>query len=192
MNEKEMMKQLQDLRAGMKEEEANAFLVQVTNMAEVFYTSAIALSRFGNMFQGKNPQEPEKCEEEDDDWDEDDIEYMDATVLYAVPGKGVQLMEEEEAMSRFPDFEDEQTFRCVEIAENLFLHYMEHTWESEDDITITDSVYIARVGDDGGECEELTAMDFLTAMHFLNQHAMTITDETGRIVCGYWLPKKED
>ena len=27
MNEKEMMKQLQDLRAGMKEEEANAFFV---------------------------------------------------------------------------------------------------------------------------------------------------------------------
>ena len=124
MNEKEMMKQLQDLRAGMKEEEANAFLVQITNMAEVFYTSAIALSRFCNMFQGKNPQGSEEGEEEGDEWDEDDIEYMDATVLYAVPGKGVQLMEEEEAMSRFPDFEDEQTFRCVEIAENLFLHYM--------------------------------------------------------------------
>lgn len=192
MNGKEMMKQLQDLRAGMKEEEANAFLVQVTNMAEVFYTSAIALSKLYNMFQGKAPQEPEKCEEEDDDWDEDDIEYMDATVLYAVPSKGVQLMEEEEAMSRFPGFEDEQTFHCVEIAEDLVLHYMEHTWESEDDITITDPVYIARVSDDGVECEELTAVDFLTAMHFLNQHAMTITDETGRTVCGYWLPKKED
>lgn len=192
MNEKEIMKQLQDLRAGMKEEEANTFLVQVTNIAEVFYTSAIALSRFCNMFQGKNPQEPEKFEEEDDNWEEDDIEYMDVTVLYAVPGKGVQLMEEEEAMSRFPSFEDEQTFHCVEIAEDLVLHYMEHTWESEDDITITDPVYIARVGDDGSECEELTAMDFLTAMLFLDQHAMTITDETGRIVCGYWLPKKED
>ena len=127
MNEKEMMKQMQDLRASMKEEDANAFLVQVAKMAEVFYTSAIALTKLCNMFQGKEPQEPEKCEEGDDDWDEDDIEYMDATVLYAVPGKGVQLMEEEEAMSRFPDFEDEQTFHCVEIAENLFLHYMEHT-----------------------------------------------------------------
>lgn len=192
MNEKEMMKQLQELRAGMKEEEANTFLVQVTNMAEVFYTSAIALFRFCNMFQRKDPQEPEKCEEEDDDWDKDDIEYMDATVLYAVPSKGVQLMREEEAMSRFPGFEDEQTFHCVEITEDLFLHYMEHTWESEDDITITDPVYIARVGDDGVECEELTAMDFLTAMLFLNRHVMTITDETGRTVCGYWLAKKED
>ena len=192
MNEKEMMKQLQDLRASMEEETANALLVEVAKMAEVFYTSAIALSKLYNMFQGKNPQGSEEGEEEGDEWDEDDIEYMDATVLYAVPGKGVQLMEEEEAMSRFPDFEDEQTFRCVEIAENLFLHYMEHTWESEDDITITDPVYIARVGDDGGECEELTAVDFLTAMFFLNQHAMTITDGTGRIVYGYWLPKKED
>ena len=192
MNEKEMMKQLQDLRTSMKEEEANAFLIQVTNMAEVFYTSAIALSRFCNMFQGKDPQESEECEEEGDEWNEDATEYMDATVLYAVPGKGVQLMEEEEAMSRFPGFEDEQTFHCVEIAENLFLHYMEHTWESEDDITITDPVYIARVRDDGVECEELTAMDFLAAMLFLNQHAMTITDETGRTVCGYWLPKEEN
>ena len=144
------------------------------------------------MFQGKEPQESEECEEEGDEWNEDATEYMDATVLYAVPGKGVQLMEEEEAMSRFPGFEDEQTFHCVEIAENLFLHYMEHTWESEDDITITDPVYIARVRDDGVECEELTAMDFLAAMLFLNQHAMTITDETGRTVCGYWLPKEEN
>lgn len=192
MNEKEMMKQLQDLRASMKEEKANALLVEVAKMADVFYTSAIALSKLYYMFHGKNLQEPEKCEEADDDWDEDNIEYMDATVLYAVPGKGVQLMEEEEAMSRFPGFEDEQTFHCVEIAKNLFLHYMEHTWEGEDDITITDSVYIARVSDDGVECEELTAMDFLAAMLFLDQHAMTITDETGRTVCGYWLPKKED
>lgn len=192
MNEKEIMKQLHDLRARMEEEAANALLVEVAKMAEVFYTSAIALSKLYNMFQGKAPQEPEKFEEEDDNWDEDDIEYMDATVLYAVPGKGVQLMEEEEAMSRFPDFEDEQTFHCVEIAEDLVLHYMEHTWESEDDITITDPVYIARVSDDRGECEELTAMDFLTAMFFLDQHAMTITGETGRTVYGYWLPKKED
>ena len=144
MNEKELMKQLQDLRASMEEEAANALLVEVAKMAEVFYTSTIALSKLYNMFQGKAPQEPEKREEEDDDWDEDDIEYMDATVLYAVPGKGVQLMEEEEAMSRFPGFEDEQTFHCVEIAEDLFLHYMEHTWESENDITITDHVYLSQ------------------------------------------------
>ena len=49
MNEKEMMKQLQDLRASMEEEAANALLVEVAKMAEVFYTSAIALSRFCNI-----------------------------------------------------------------------------------------------------------------------------------------------
>ena len=166
MNEKEMMKQLQDLRASMEEEAANALLVEAAKMADVFYTSAIALSKLYNMFHGKNLQEPEKCEEEDDDWDEDDIEYMDATVLYAVPGKGVQLMEEEEAMSRFPGFEDAQTFHCVEIAENLFLHYMEHTWEIEDDITITDPVYIARVGDDGANAKNSLPWIFLLLCSF--------------------------
>lgn len=71
-----------------------------------------------------------------DDWDEDDMACMDATVLFAVPGKPVQLMTEEDALSKFPGFDDEQTFYCVEIGDHLFLHYMEHTWESEDDITI--------------------------------------------------------
>ena len=119
---------------------------------------------------------------------------MDATVLFAVPGKPVQLMTEEEALSKFPGFDDEQTFYCVEIGDHLFLHYMEHTWESEGDITITAPVYIARVNDDETECEELTAMDFLAAMTFLNDHFVTITGEDGKTVYGYWLPKekKED
>ena len=116
---------------------------------------------------------------------------MDATVLFAVPGKPVQLMTEEDALSMFPGFDDEQTFYCVEIGDHLFLHYMEHTWESEEDITITAPVYIARVNDDETECEELTAMDFLAAMIFLNDHCVTITSEDGKTICGYWLPKEE-
>ena len=56
---------------------------------------------------------------------------IDATVLFAVPGKPVQLMTEEDALSKFPGFDDEQTFYCVEIGNHLFLHYMEHTWERE-------------------------------------------------------------
>ena len=68
---------------------------------------------------------------------------------------------------------------------------MEHAWESEDDITITAPVYIARVNDDETECEELTAMDFLAAMIFLNDHCVTITSEDGKTICGYWLPKEE-
>ena len=119
---------------------------------------------------------------------------IDATVLFAVPGKPVQLMTEEDALSKFPGFDDEQTFYCVEIGDRLFLHYMEHTWESEEDITITAPVYIARVNDDETECEELTAMDFLAAMIFLNDHFVAITGEDGKTVYGYWLPKekKED
>ena len=119
---------------------------------------------------------------------------MDATVLFAVPGKPVQLMTEEDVLSKFPGFDDEQTFYCVEIGDHLFLHYMEHSWESEDDITITAPVYIARVNDDETECEELTAMDFLAAMIFLNEHFVAITGEDGKTICGYWLPKekKED
>ena len=103
-------------------------------------------------------------------------------------------MTEEDALSKFPGFDDEQTFYCVEIGDRLFLNYMEHTWESEEDITITDPVYIARVNDDETECEELTAMDFLAAMIFLNDHFAAITDEDGKTICGYWLPKekKED
>ena len=56
MNEKEMMKQMQDLRASMKEEDANAFLVQVAKMAEVFYTSAIALTSSAICFRGRSPR----------------------------------------------------------------------------------------------------------------------------------------
>ena len=60
-----------------------------------------------------------------DDWDEDDMACMDATVLFAVPGKPVQLMTEEEALSKFPGFfDDEQKFYCVEIGDHLFLHYL--------------------------------------------------------------------
>lgn len=105
---------------------------------------------------------------------------MDATVLFAVPGKPVQLMTEEDALSEFPGFDDEQTFYCVEIGDHLFLHYIEHTWESEEDITITAPVYIARVNDDETECAELTAMDFLAAMIFLNYHSGADRSESGR------------
>ena len=146
------------------------------------------------MLQGKKNPWDTKNFEDMDDWDEDDMACMDATVLFAVPGKPVQLMTEEDALSKFPGFDDEQTFYCVEIGDNLFLHYMEHTWEIEEDITITAPVYIARVNDDETECEELTAMDFLAAMIFLNDHCVTITGEDGKTICGYWLPKvkKED
>lgn len=119
---------------------------------------------------------------------------MDATVLFAIPGKPVQLMPEEDALAKFSGFDDEQMFYCIEIGDHLFLHYIEHTWESENDITITAPVYIARVNDDETECEELTARDFLAAMTLLNDHFAAITGEGGKTIGGYWLlkEKKED
>lgn len=192
MTEKEMMNQMQNLLGiGKKPSEKEAAAVA---LAEMFCDSAIVLTRISSLLQGKKNPWDTKNFEDADDWDEKYMACMDATVLFAVPGKPVQLMTEEEALSKFPGFDDEQTFYCVEIGDHLFLHYMEHTWESEDDITITSSVYIARVNDDETECEELTAMDFLAAMTFLNDHFVTITGEDGKTVYGYWLPKekKED
>ena len=193
MSEKEMMQNLLGIRKKPSEKEAAAIELadSVDELAEMFCDSAIVLSRIASLLQGKkNPWDTKNFE----DMDEDDMACMDATVLFAVPGKPVQLMTEEDALSKFPGFDDEQTFYCVEIGDHLFLHYMEHTWQSEEDITITAPVYIARVNDDETECEELTAMDFLAAMIFLNEHFVTITGEDGKTICGYWLPKekKED
>ena len=193
MSEKEMMQNLLGIRKKPSEKEAAAIELadSVDELAEMFCDSAIVLSRIASLLQGKkNPWDTKNFE----DMDEDDMACMDATVLFAVPGKPVQLMTEEDALSKFPGFDDEQTFYCVEIGDHLFLHYMEHTWQSEEDITITAPVYIARVNDDETECEELTAMDFLAAMIFLNEHFVAITGEDGKTVYGYWLPKekKED
>ena len=196
MSEKEMMQQMQNLlgiRKKPSEKEAAEIELadSVDELAEMFCDSAIVLSRIASLLQGKNNPWDTKNFEDMDDWDEEDMACMDATVLFAVPGKPVQLMTEEDALSKFPGFDDEQTFYCVEIGDHLFLHYTEHTWESEDDITITAPVYIARVNDDETECEELTAMDFLAAMIFLNEHFVTITGEDVKTICGYWLPKEE-
>ena len=174
MSEKEMMQNLLGIRKKPSEKEAAAIELadSVDELAEMFCDSAIVLSRIASLLQGKkNPWDTKNFE----DMDEDDMACMDATVLFAVPGKPVQLMTEEDALSKFPGFDDEQTFYCVEIGDHLFLHYMEHTWQSEEDITITAPVYIARVNDDETECEELTAMDFLAAMIFLKNHFVTIT-----------------
>lgn len=132
------------------------------------------------------------CLQEDSDLrDVDDIGLMDATVLYAVPGVPVQLLTEEEALSRFPGFEEEQTFHCFAIQEHLYLYYMECAWESEDEITITAPVFVSRVSDDEAESVGLTARDFVAAIAFLNDHTTTLTDETGAAGCGFWLPKED-
>ena len=132
------------------------------------------------------------CLQEDNDLrDVEDIGHMDATVLYAVSGVPAQLMTEEEALSSFPGFEEEQTFHCFEIQEHLYLYYMECAWESEDEITITAPVFVSRVSDDKAESVELAARDFVAAIAFLNDHTTTLADETGTAGCGFWLPKED-
>ena len=132
------------------------------------------------------------CLQEDSELrDVEDIGYMDATVLYAVPGVPAQLLTEEEALSNFPGFEEEQTFHCFEIQEHLYLYYMECAWEREEEITITAPVFVSRVSDDETESVELYARDFVAAIAFLNDHTTTLADETGTAGCGFWLPKED-
>ena len=147
MTEKEMMKQMQDLlgirkKPSEKEAAAIALADSVDELAEMFCDSAIVLSRISSLLQEKKNPWNTKNFEDMDDWDEDDMACMDATVLFAVPGKPVQLMTEEDALSKFPGFDDEQTFYCVEIGDHLFLHYMEHTWESEEDMVSVREIFL--------------------------------------------------
>lgn len=208
MTKEEMMKQMQNLLGLQKQVRAKAETAEVnakaaTNetidvaeisdsideLAEMFCDNAVILSRISNALQGKkNPWRMEQPE--DDDWDEDDIAYMDAIVLFAVPGMPPALIPEEDAVSKYPGFDDEQTFNCFELREGLVLHYMDHTWESDDDITICDPVFIATLDEDEEETVDLTAVDFLYAMEFLAAHTVTITEESGKTYQGYWLPKK--
>lgn len=149
-------------------------------LADLFGDGAGMLSELAN------------CLQEDSDLrDVEDIGHMDATVLYAVPGVPAQLMTEKEALSKFPGFEEEQTFHCFVIQEHLYLYYMECAWESEDEITITAPVFVSRVSDDEAESVELTARDFVAAISFLNDHTTTLADETDAAGCGFWLPKED-
>ncbi len=149
-------------------------------LADLFSDSAGMLSELADCLQ-----------EESDLRDVDDIGLMDATVLYSVPGVPAQLMTEEEALSKFPGFEEEQTFHCFEIQEHLYLYYMEGAWESEEEITITAPVFVSRVSDDEAESVELTARDFVAVIAFLNDHTTTLADETGTAGYGFWLPKED-
>ena len=115
MTDKEMMNQMQDLlgirmKPSEKEAAAIALADSVDELAELFCDSAIVLSRIASLLQGKKNPWDTKNFEDMDDWDEDDMACMDATVLFAVPGKPVQLMTEEDVLSKFPGFDDEQTF----------------------------------------------------------------------------------
>ena len=99
MTEKEMMKQMQDLlgirkKPSEKEAAAIALADSVDELAEMFCDSAIVLSRISSLLQEKKNPWNTKNFEDMDDWGKDDMACMDATVLFAVPGKPVQLMTE--------------------------------------------------------------------------------------------------
>lgn len=190
MTEKEMIKQSQKPESLSEEEVAVKLATFLADLAEMFGEGAAMLSRLSDCF--KEDREPRDLETPGvSDEDEAGIGHMEATVLYAVPGAPVRLMTEEDALSMFPGFEEEQTFHCFEILEHLYLYYMEYAWESEEDLTITAPVFVARVNDDETENVELTARDFVAAIAFLNDHTVTLADETGHIGCGYQLPKED-
>lgn len=162
-------------------------------LAEMFCDSAVLISHISDILIGKD--DPWDLDE-DDEWDDEGEDYVAANplVIFAVPGMPVQLMPEDEALSRFPGYDTEQGFLCYQIQENLVLHFMDHAWETDEDITITAPVFIARVSEDETENEELTMKDFFAAVAFLSEHGITIENETGKTYEGYWLPAeaKED
>ena len=94
MSEKEMMQQMQNLlgirkKPSEKEAAAIALADSVDELAEMFCDSAIILSRISSLLQEKKNPWNTKDFKDADDWDEDDKTCMDATVLFAIPGKPV-------------------------------------------------------------------------------------------------------
>lgn len=188
MTEKETMKRPKNPESFSEEDVSVKLAMFLADLAGMFGEGADMLSRLSDCLkEDSDPRDPEAPGVSDED--EAGIGHMEATVLYAVPGAPARLMTEEDALSMFPGFEEEQTFHCFEILEHLYLYYMEYAWESEEGLTITAPVFIARVNDDETENVELTARDFVAAIAFLNDHTVTLADETGRIGCGYQLPK---
>ena len=89
MTEKEMMNQMQNLlgirkKPSEKEAAAIALADSVDELAEMFCDSAIVLSRIASLLQGKKNPWDTKNFEDVDDWDEEDMACMDATVLCAI------------------------------------------------------------------------------------------------------------
>jgi hypothetical protein len=110
-----------------------------------------------------------------------------STVIFAVPGEAPKLMSAKDALDQYGM--DEMDFDCFEIQEGLLLHFMTHAYEDEDEITVVDPVYIARVDVKNNRLHEITAQDYVAAMDFLAGHMTLIMDANGRTIHGYVLPK---
>ncbi len=191
----------------------------VSDLAEMFCDCAVVLSCIAELLMDEeNPGQLNPYEDlyEEDDWEDDmdedadyacccdDCELRDEcdsyyeendsyspTVIYAVPGRPIELMSEVEAANHFPWKNDEQDYVCFSINEHLQLLYMEPAWEDAEEITILDPVYIARLNEARTDSEEITVRDMVDAVMFLEDHMVSITDESGRTSTGYWLPKKK-
>jgi hypothetical protein len=124
--------------------------------------------------------------EEDDEGHNCGIESL---VLYAVPGKRPELMSAEDALNQYGM--DEMDFDCFEIREGLLLHYMTPAFEDQEEITVVDPVYIARVNVKNNRLHEITAQDYAAAMDYLAGHMTLIVDANGRAVHGYVFPKSD-
>lgn len=193
MTEKKIPKNPFENAENLSEEDVVAGLASFWGgLAKMFGEGAGMLSQISDCL--KEDSDPSHMEDSEgpDDTEKDDTGHMGAAVLYAVPGAPVQLMTEKDALLKFSGLSQEQTFHCFEILEHLYLNYTGYSLESEDDITITDPVLVARVNDDETETVELSARDLIAAIAFLNDHMVTLVDKTGDTGCGYWLPKEED
>lgn len=122
------------------------------------------------------------------DQDEEDHDAgIYSVVLYAMPGGAPRLMTAKEALDQYGM--DEMDFDCFEIREGLYLHYMASAIEDDDDeITIVDPVYIARVNMRNNRMHDITVKDYEVAMNFLAEHMSLMIDADGRMFHGYVLP----
>ena len=124
--------------------------------------------------------------EEDDEGHNCGIESL---VLYAVPGKRPELMSTEDALDQYGM--DEMDFTCFKIRDGLLLHYMTPAFEDQEEITVVDPVYIARVDAKNNRLHDITAQDYDAAMNFLSGHMTLIMDANGRTIHGYVIPKMQ-
>lgn len=212
MTKDEVMKQMQDFFRLRKSAERKAPAVpeslgpdikdEVLELADVFdelaetFTDAAAVildftADLRN--ERKGPRDTgmgARLDQDEEDVTEDE-EGHDAgiysVVLYAVPGEAPRLMTAKEALDQYDM--DEMDFNCFEIREGLYLHYMTSAFEDDDDeITIVDPVYIAKVDMRNSRMHDITVKDYEAAMNFLAEHMSIMMDVNGRTFHGYVLP----
>lgn len=169
-------------------------LADVLNELAENFTDASAMILDLTADLGKGLREPRnagkaviaKQHEKDDGGHDCGIESL---VLYAVPGKQPELMPAEDALDRYGM--DDMDFDCLEIREGLLLHYMTPAFEDQEEITVVDPVYIARVDVKNNRLRGITAQDYAAAMNYLAGHMTLLVDANGRAIHSYVFPKSD-